>query len=100
MAKGRVLPPDHWSLHPPPEAINAGLFYRAYRDLVSERVPDGPIPWGKVMAYADRKRLPPDIADALWAVISRMDTVEREWRIEQIEREFGSGVGVSDRRQD
>lgn len=51
----------------------------AYRDLVSCRPPEGPIPWDKVALYADRKGLEPDNADLLWAVIRKMDLAERSW---------------------
>jgi hypothetical protein len=43
------------------------------------------------MDYADRKHLAPDVANALWSVISRMDGTERRWRVEQIKAESGGG---------
>ena len=55
------------------------------------RAPDGPIPWTAAMAYADRKRLTPDLADAMWTIVSRMDNVERAWQLEQLKAETGSG---------
>ena len=36
------------------------------------------------MAYADHKGLAPDIADALWIVISKMDYAERKWQADSI----------------
>lgn len=69
------------------------FFYEAYRDLGTTRHPDGPIPWDKTMGYAGHKGLAPDVANALWAVVSRMDATERAWRVEQITAEGGGGVG-------
>lgn len=76
----------------------AGLFYEAFRDLATCRPPDGPIPWDKAMAYADRKGLAPDVADALWAVIRKMDQAERRWQIENVKRNLDNG-GISDRSE-
>lgn len=87
--KKRPLPADHWYLHQPAPVRGDELYYEAYRDLVTERTPDGPIPWSAVMAYADRQGLSPDLADALWAVISKMDQAERMWRIENIREAAG-----------
>lgn len=87
--KRRPLPPDHWFLNKPPRVRGADFYYTAYRDLGTCRPPDGPIPWDKAMAYADRKRLAPDLADALWTIVSRMDNAERRWRLEQLEQEAG-----------
>lgn len=36
------------------------------------------------MAYADRKDLRSDEADALWTVIRKMDQAERRWQIENL----------------
>lgn len=36
------------------------------------------------MAYADHKGLEPDIADALWTVISKMDYTDRKWQVDCI----------------
>lgn len=36
------------------------------------------------MAYADRKGLQPDVADALWTVVRKMDQAERHWQIENL----------------
>lgn len=80
--KGRPLP--EWFLNEPPEPPSAPFFYSAYRDLVTCRLPDGPIPWDKAMAYAERKGLAPDVADALWAVIRKMDQAERRWQIDNL----------------
>ena len=82
--KKRKLPDDHWFNHEPPEVPGDAFFHEAYRDLVSCRTPDGPIPWTAVMAYADRKGLEPDIAEALWIVISKMDYAERKWQVDNI----------------
>lgn len=43
------------------------------------------------MAYADRKSLAPDLADAVWTVVSKMDLTERSWRYEQLKAETGGG---------
>lgn len=43
------------------------------------------------MEYCDRMRYGPDIADAIWIVIHKMDIVEREWRIEELKQESGGG---------
>lgn len=50
------------------------------------------------MAYAERKGLVPDVADAFWTVIRKMDQAERRWQIENINRNLGNG-GISDRSQ-
>lgn len=82
--KGRLVPPDHWFLNPPPEVSGSAWFYDAYRDLSTCRPADGPIPWTAAMAYADRKGLAPDVAETVWSVISRMDNAERAWRLDEI----------------
>lgn len=41
------------------------------------------------MAYADRKELPRDLADAVWTVVRLMDNAERRWRVEQLEEGGG-----------
>jgi hypothetical protein len=87
--KKRKLPDDHWYWDQPPEVWGAEAFEAAYRDLVSCRPPDGPIPWTAVMAYADREGLPRDLANALWVVIKRIDMAERQWRAEETNRESG-----------
>jgi len=43
------------------------------------------------MAYADRKGLSPDVADALWTVIRKMDQAERSWHIEELKGRMGGG---------
>lgn len=43
------------------------------------------------MAYAARKGLRPDIAEALWIVVHRMDSTERLWRYDQLKAEVGGG---------
>jgi hypothetical protein len=67
------------------------FFYEAFRDLQTERAPDGPIPWRAAMAYADRRSLTRPVADLLWSAIRRMDLVERRWRVEEFKREHGGG---------
>lgn len=94
--KGRPLP--GWYLDEPEEPPLGSLFYGAFRDLVTTRPPDGPIPWDKAMAYAERKGLAPDVADAFWVVIKKLDQTERRWQIENIRRNLGNG-GISDRSQ-
>lgn len=81
--KGRKLP--DWYLAEPPDPPMADFFYDAFRDLTTCRPPDGgAIPWDKAMAYADRKGLLPDAADALWTVIRKMDQAERRWQLENV----------------
>ncbi len=94
--KRRPLPA--WYLDEPPEPPLADLIYPAFRDLVTCRAPDGPIPWDKAVAYAERKGLAPDAADAFWTVIRKMDQAERRWQIENVNRNLGHG-GISDRRE-
>lgn len=66
----------------PPEA---DFFYDAFRDLATCRHPDGgSIPWDKTMAYADRKGLQPDVANALWTVVRKMDQAERGWTLDNL----------------
>lgn len=43
------------------------------------------------MKWCDRKELDRGLADAVWDVISRLDTAEREFRLEQFKREHGGG---------
>lgn len=97
--KGRPLPPDHWYLNAPEAPPWADWFYEAYRDLSTCRAPDGPIPWLAAMAYAERKGLAPDVAELMWAVVRQMDYAEMKWRLDEITA-GGSGVRISDRRQD
>lgn len=52
------------------------------------------------MAYADRKGFEPDIGDAIWIVVHRMDLVERNWRHDRVKEEVEGRVGISDRRED
>lgn len=87
--KKRRLP--EWYLDEPVEPPGAGFFYEAFRDLATCRPPDGPIPWRDAMAYADRKGLAPDVAEALWTVIRKMDQAERKWQIENVNRGAGDG---------
>lgn len=94
--KKRRLP--DWYLNEPAEPPAAAFFYDAFRDLATCRPTDGPIPWRDCMAYADRKGLAPDVAEALWTVIRKMDQAERRWQIENMRRGSGDG-GVSDRSQ-
>lgn len=68
------------------------FFMIAYRDLVSCRTPDGPIPWTASALYADKKGLQPDVADVLWSVIRQMDLVERRWVAENLSGEGGVGA--------
>jgi hypothetical protein len=90
--KKRKLP--QWYLDEPPEPNGAGFFYDAFRDLATCRPPDGgAIPWDKAMAYADRKGLQPDVANALWTVMRKMDQAERGWQIENLKQGAGSGDG-------
>ncbi len=88
--KKRPIPEDHWYHKKPPVLPDATMFWVAFRDLQSCRAPDGPIPWTACMAYADRKRMPADVAMVLWAVIRRLDIVERNWHAEAI-RKGGGG---------
>lgn len=89
--KGRPLEDDHWFYDKPDRFDGDEFFYEAFRDLQTERQTDGPIPWSKCIAYADRRRLSPEVGDVLWAVIRRMDAVERRWRVEELRQEFGGG---------
>lgn len=89
LATPRALP--EWYLNRPPEVWGARFYYVAYKALQSCRPPDGAIPWTAVMAYAGSKGLAPDLADALWTVISCMDLAERAWRLEEAKQEAGGG---------
>lgn len=80
--KKRKLP--QWYLDEPPQHPEAAFFYTAFRDLATCRAPDGPIPWTAAMAYADRKGLAPDVANAVWAVVRKMDLAERQWQVENL----------------
>lgn len=97
-ARKKKRPLPQWYLDEPPEPAAAGFFYEAFRDLATCRAADGPIPWRDAMAYADRKGLAPDVADALWTVIRSMDQAERRWQIENIKRGHGDD-GISDRSE-
>lgn len=85
--KGRQIPDDHWINDEPEIVPYSEVFLEAYRDLATCRPPDGPIPWDKAMAYADRKGFAPDLAEVLWAVVWRIDVAERNWRVEQLKAE-------------
>lgn len=87
--KGRKLAKDHWYHDRPPDIPRTEFFFEAFRDLISCRPPDGPIPWTAAMAYADRKGLAPELATAVWEVVSRMDLAERQWRYDELKREAG-----------
>lgn len=89
--KRRPIAADHWSNNKPVLPTGSDFFLAAYRDLVSCRPDGGPIPWTAAMAYADRKGLEPDLADALWAVVSRMDLAERRWRFDNAKTEVEGG---------
>lgn len=91
--KRRKLPDDHWFFDQPPEVPGSDFFYMAYRDLATCRHPDGAIPWTAAMEYAAWKGLKPDIADLVWAVVSRMDAAERGWRFDQLAAETQGGQG-------
>lgn len=43
------------------------------------------------MAYAAHKGLSAASADLLWAVVRRMDSVERRWRYDELKQEIGGG---------
>jgi hypothetical protein len=91
--KGRRLPDDHWYHDKPALPFGADFFFAAYRDLISCRHPDGPIPWTATMEWADRRRLDRGLADALWTVVNRLDCAERQWRFDQIKTK-GDGGGA------
>lgn len=93
-ARKKKRPLPKWYLDEPAEPPFADLFWTAFRDLATCRSPDGPIPWRDCMAYADRKGLAPDIAEALWAVIRKMDQAERRWQIDNLRS--GRDGGISD----
>lgn len=67
----------------------AGFFFIAFRDLQTCRHPDGAIPWTASRLYAQDKGLAPDVADALWIIVHKMDVAERVWRSEQWESGHG-----------
>ncbi|QDP55260.1 MAG: hypothetical protein Tp170SUR191951_98 [Prokaryotic dsDNA virus sp.] len=52
------------------------------------------------MAYADRKGLAPDVAEAFWTVIRKMDQAERRWQIENLNSGKSGGGGISDSSED
>lgn len=95
-ARKKKRPLPQWYLDEPDDPPAASIFYEAFRDLATCRSADGPIPWRDAMAYADRKGLAPDVAEALWTVIRKMDQAERRWQIENMGR--GDG-GISDRSE-
>jgi hypothetical protein len=72
---------------------DAGLFYDAYRDLATCRAPDGPIPWRDAMLYADRKGFSPEVANALWTVIRKMDAAERRWHSDELSAKLKKASG-------
>lgn len=90
LRKKRKLSPDHWYLNKPELPWGTEFLTMAYRDLVTCRSADGPIPWDKVALYAERKGLQPDTADLLWEVIRRMDVTERRWFLDNPVRAGGS----------
>lgn len=52
---------------------------------------DGPIPWDKAVAYAERKGFAPDMADLLWTVIRKMDAADRDWQVSNLKDGGGDG---------
>jgi hypothetical protein len=61
--------------------------------VTERRWANGPIPWSAVLAYGHHKQLERDVTDLLWAVVSRMDMVERKWVAEEMRRTAGKGGG-------
>jgi hypothetical protein len=80
ITKRRPLP--DWYLDRPAPIPGSEFFTEAYRDLVTCRSVDGPIPWTACHIYAQHKGLAPDVTDALWEAVRRMDLAERIWRVE------------------
>lgn len=88
--KRRKLP--DWYVNRPPDVKGSAFFYEAYRDLATERRhAEGAIPWSACRLWCRDLRLQPDIANAVWIVVSRMDLAERQWRYEQLKAESGGG---------
>jgi hypothetical protein len=43
------------------------------------------------MLYAEHKGLAPDVFDAMWAIVRRMDSAELEWWGEQVRHGVSGG---------
>lgn len=87
--KRRPIPDDHWYHQRPAIPPGVGMFFEAFRDLQTCRLPDGPIPWTAAIKWAKRRGLSPELTDVLWGVIWRLDNAERSWRVEDLKRETG-----------
>lgn len=85
--KKRKLP--DWYLDEPKHPPGCEFFYEAFRDLQTCRYPDGAIPWTAAREWSREKRLTPDVAEAVWIVVSRMDRAERNWHYENLKASFG-----------
>jgi hypothetical protein len=80
-AKG--LPPPGWALAEPPLCPGDDFFLTAFYDLSTCRPftegSPGPIPWHRVVEYADRSGLHADVTQAFVHVLREMDSAYMKW---------------------
>ena len=66
-----------------------GVYLRAFRELSTTRqfgMGIGPIPWDRILLYAQWQGLDPDLTEALTVIIRCMDDVYLEWHAKDQER--------------
>ena len=83
--KGRPLP--DWFAEQPDLQPGDDFWLSAFFELSTTRHDGGPIPWDKIMLYADRSGLDGDLAGTLQAVIRSMDSAFLKWTAEQRKRD-------------
>lgn len=91
LRKRRKFPEDHWYFNEPEVPAGCGFLMEAFRDLVTCRAPEGPIPWTAAALYADKAGLDPDTAEVMWTAVRAMDEAERAWAAADI-----AGAGSDD----
>lgn len=80
MEKKRALP--QWYLDEPPMPDGWEFYLRAFNDLGTCRqigMAMGPLPWDKIVDYADRMGLEADVAEDFVRCLRDMDTEYMEW---------------------
>ena len=80
IAKGRELP--EWYINAP-EVKDGDMFYLgAFSELSTCRT-QGPIPWDKIILYANTVGLSSDLFDHFLSIIRAMDSVYLSWASER-----------------
>ena len=88
------LPPPDWAMNEPPLYPGDDFFLTAFYDLSTCRSfgeSPGPIPWDKMVEYADRKELDPDVADAFISILRQMDSQYLKWYTTEMKKRIPKG---------